>query len=73
MRAPGSWRRLDFYEFNSEDSKSIMEHVGLFLTKIGEAITLDFMNACNFFIVSYCCSFLDLLHCCLVPLVLGLK
>lgn len=46
--APHGWRLANFYRFNSEDSKSTMEHISLFLAQMGEATTLDFMNVPSF-------------------------
>jgi hypothetical protein len=48
MKAPDGWRVPDFYKFSSDDSRSSMEHISMFLAQMGEACILDFMNLHHF-------------------------
>ena len=48
MKAPDGWRVPDFQKFSGDDSKSIMEHISMFLAQLGKASAYDFMKVHNF-------------------------
>jgi hypothetical protein len=48
MKAPDGWKVPNFNKFSGDDSKSIMEHISMFLAQLGEASAYDFMKVRNF-------------------------
>ena len=48
VKAPVGWKVPDFQKFSGDDSKSIMEHISMFLAQMGEASTLEYMLIRNF-------------------------
>jgi len=48
ITALDGWKVPDFYKFSGDNSKSIMEHISMFLAQLGEASAYDFMKVRNF-------------------------
>jgi hypothetical protein len=62
MKAPDGWKVPDFNKFSGDDSKSTMEHIGMFLAQMEGSLNLLLAQLLH-----------GLLHCHLVLLVHGLS
>jgi hypothetical protein len=48
LKTPDGWWVPDFYEFSSEDDKTAMEHISIYLSQLGFTGKEDYMRVRNF-------------------------
>jgi hypothetical protein len=48
LETPNGWWIHDFYEFNGEDNKTVVEHINIYLSQLSFASKEDYMRIRNF-------------------------